>query len=59
MNTLVKVIQVKAIIAIVSFSSAAFSSTNLQNAANKVDNHTDNHEQCEHPIISQFPIVVF
>ncbi|WP_298769621.1 hypothetical protein [uncultured Shewanella sp.] len=59
MNTLLKIIQINAIIAIVSFSSAAFSSTSTQDAINKVDNHTDSHEQCEHPILNRFPIVIF
>ena len=59
MNTLLKIIQLNAIIALVSFSAAAFSSDNYQKSANKVDNQPDKHEQCNHPIISQFPIVIF
>ena len=59
MNTLLKVIQINAVIALLGFSSAAFSSTNPQDITSQVDEHPDTHEQCNHPIISKFPIVIF
>ncbi|WP_299496231.1 hypothetical protein [uncultured Shewanella sp.] len=59
MNTLLKIIQLNAIIALVSFSAAAFSSDNYQKSVHKVDNHSDNQEKCEYPIISRIPIVIF
>ncbi|MCL1125666.1 hypothetical protein [Shewanella surugensis] len=59
MNILLKIVQVNAIITILGFSSTAFSSVNTQDMISKVDNHPDTHEQCNHPIISRFPIVIF